>query len=57
VLSICILFIQMDRRNEMLPDQVLEYSLEQDEWRPVGRIEGRSHHVAVAVPSSLLPAC
>ena len=41
----------------MFPDHVLEYSLEEDEWRAVGQIEGRSHHVALAFPSKLLPAC
>jgi hypothetical protein len=41
----------------MFPDHVLEYSLEEDEWRAVAQIEGRSHHVALAVPSKLLPAC
>ena len=41
----------------MFPGQVLEYSLQEDEWRVVARIEGRSHHVALAVPSRLLPSC
>ena len=55
--SYFVFLIQIGRRNEMFPDRVLEYNLEQDEWRPVGRIEGRSHHVALAVPSKLLPPC
>jgi len=48
---------EISRRDEMFPEQVLEYSLEEDEWRAVARIKGRSHHVALAVPSKLLPPC
>jgi len=48
---------EIGRREEMFPGQVLEYSLQEDEWRVVARIKGRSHHVALAVPSRLLPSC
>jgi len=48
---------EIGRREEMFPEQVLEYNLEKDEWKAVGRIRGRSHHVALSVPSRLLPPC
>jgi len=48
---------EIGRRNEAFPDTVLEYDLEKDDWKSVAKIEGRSHHVALAVPSKLLTSC
>ena len=45
------------RRQEVFPDTVLEYHGEADQWRPVARLMGRSHHAAVAIPVTLVTSC
>ena len=44
-------------RTEVFPRTVLEWEPSSDSWRQVAEIRGRSHHEALAVPDSFLPAC
>ena len=41
-------------KDETFPDTVLEYDVESDAWRPVARVQGRSHHALVTVMSRKL---
>ena len=41
-------------KDETFPDTVLEYDVEADAWRPVARVQGRSHHALVTVKSRKL---
>ena len=41
-------------KDETFPDTVLEYDVEEDTWRPVARLRGRSHHALVTIKSSKL---
>ena len=45
------------RREEFFPDGVIQYQAEEDVWRTVARMTGRSHHAMVALPKALLPSC
>lgn len=45
------------RRQEVFPDSVLEYQVEDDQWRPVARIRGRSHHAVVAMRTTSIASC
>ena len=45
------------RREEFFPDGVIQYQAEEDGWRTVARMTGRSHHAMVALPKALLPSC
>lgn len=45
------------RRNEIFPEDVLEYLVEENSWVPVARMKGRSHHALIAVPRRFLPSC